>query len=316
MWPGEIESTPTQEKIFHQGIQPDPFHQQDQQELSELGTRIMSAHLRSSDPAHTQAMQVYRQMEKRFNLALVKANTAEGRERETVDGFDLSRVQLIPSYATRTWTSVSLDPQTILFRVDDVSPVTRILAFQHLKDMFEFQQTVTGFKVIHDDARVLATCQESKLFGGTRRQDICRLQIWHASTSQPKHDLPSTSAGTQPYLKTPSSARDSHRYSQTSFSSSRSPNGSLLTLSPGQKRSYSPSVFSSKSKPSFSSRSSVVQELSLPGQGAEGGIYTAPILPCIVLFSLKAPERGNEAPVRSFLIIDGRSRRRDDDIAC
>lgn len=281
MWPGEMETTPTQEKeLFHQRDRPESFQQhpsrdsfqQDQDDISELGTRIISAHLKSPDPISTQAMQVYRQTGKRFNLVLVKANKVESRERGTVDGYDLSKVQIIPSYGTRTWTSVSLNPQTVLFRVDDVSPVTRILTFQQTKDMFEFQQSVTGFKVVHDDARVLATSQETKsLFGGSRRQDLCRLQIWLAPVTKIASDVPSMgigSASIQPYLTTRTSQRDSRRSSQTTFSSSRSPNRSFLTLSPRQSRpKNTPSVFSSASKPSISSRSSVIQELTMPGQG-------------------------------------------------
>ena len=84
------------------------------------------------------------------------------------DGFDLEKVQIVPSYAKRTWNSPSLDPQTMVFKTDDMSPVSRTLAFYQTKgasnilsidvfkltltpDMFEFQQVVTGYKVIHDE---------------------------------------------------------------------------------------------------------------------------------------------------------------------
>jgi hypothetical protein len=84
------------------------------------------------------------------------------------DGFDLEKVQIVPSYAKRTWTTPALDPQTMVFKTDDMSPVSRTLAFYQTKgasimtstdvlnltstpDMFEFQQALTGYKVIHDE---------------------------------------------------------------------------------------------------------------------------------------------------------------------
>jgi hypothetical protein len=84
------------------------------------------------------------------------------------DGFDIDKVQIIPSYAKRTWTTPASEPQTMAFKTDEMSPITRTLAFYQTKgesyirstnsfkltstpDMFEFQQAVTGYKVIHDE---------------------------------------------------------------------------------------------------------------------------------------------------------------------
>ncbi|KAF8855615.1 hypothetical protein BDZ45DRAFT_692391 [Acephala macrosclerotiorum] len=54
------------------------------------------------------------------------------------DNCDLKRVEIIPSYAMRCWTSPSLHPQTIVFRTDSDAPVSRALIFQQNKDLFEF----------------------------------------------------------------------------------------------------------------------------------------------------------------------------------
>jgi hypothetical protein len=69
----------------------------------------------------------------------------------------------------RTWTASSLEPQTILFRTDHRSPLSRTLIFQQKKglllehtcvedhklrlnsDMFEFQQKLTGYNIGYDE---------------------------------------------------------------------------------------------------------------------------------------------------------------------
>lgn len=69
----------------------------------------------------------------------------------------------------RTWTASSLEPQTILFRTDHRSPISRTLIFQQKKglisentciedhklrlilDMFEFQHKLTGYNVGFDE---------------------------------------------------------------------------------------------------------------------------------------------------------------------
>ncbi|KAN0075078.1 hypothetical protein V8E54_007689 [Elaphomyces granulatus] len=266
-------------------------------EPRELGTRIISAHLRSSDLNYTQTLEVYRQTEKRFSLVLVKASISEGRDKETTDGYDLEDVRITPSYAMRTWASLPAEPQTIRFRTDSRSPLYRSLTFYQLKDMFEFQQAITGYKVVHDDARVLTTSQQSKLLGGRRRQDFCRLQIWTASPS--KSDA--TTAGRTVYAASTSSA--SIRSSQTSLlnSPTQPRKSSVFSLSSvsGKTKTYATSISSSSS-------SSVTTDLQVPANfvvPASGAVYVPPVTPCIVLFAHRVPERGEEVS-RSFLIID------------
>jgi hypothetical protein len=51
------------------------------------------------------------------------------------DNYDLEQVRMIPSYAMRTWTAPSLEPQTIIFRTDDGSLIPRTLVFQENKGL-------------------------------------------------------------------------------------------------------------------------------------------------------------------------------------
>lgn len=158
---------------------------------------------------------------------------------------------------------------------------------------------------MHDDSRVLTTCQESKMLGGSSRQDLCRLQLWSA----PSPKLSSSNIQS-PYLDA------SRRTSQTSFtpsiSSNRSPNGSNLTLQNRRQSSSGMSIFSSRLGSIGSSRSSVVVDApTLPdalggSTGVKGGIYGGPVLPCVVLLCHRAPELGSrdESTWRSFLIVD------------
>jgi hypothetical protein len=67
------------------------------------------------------------------------------------DNFDLDYVEIIPLYAMRTWTSPSSNPQTMLFRTDSVAPFSRTLVFKQDKNLFEFQQAITGYRVNHDE---------------------------------------------------------------------------------------------------------------------------------------------------------------------
>jgi hypothetical protein len=145
---------------------------------------------------------------------------------------------------------------------------------------------------------VLTTSQESKLLGGRRRQDFCRLQIWTASP--PMFESPI--AGQTIYAQSTSSA--SRRSSETS----------LLNMSPRRKSSvFTLSSVSLKGKTytnsiSSSSSSSVIMDSQsptnfvVPAGGAT--VYTPPVTPCIVLFAHRVPGRGEEEK-RSFLVIDG-----------
>ncbi|KAH8649407.1 hypothetical protein BGZ60DRAFT_520732 [Tricladium varicosporioides] len=261
----------------------------------ELGVKIKSTHLRASDPSYTQTISVYRQTEKRFNLQLLSTSTSERREKETIDGYDIEHVQIIPHYAKRTWTSPSSEPQTILFRVDSISPVYRVLAFHQNKDLFEFQQAITGYKVVHDDIRVLVTSQESKLLRGTRRQDLCRLQLWSAPS--PRADVSTTAQ--MPYLE-PTAPE-------------------VFTISKPPRRKYSASnmfLFSSKLRSSSSSKRSVITDPLSPSnfdvpagpKNTKDTIYQAPAMPCIVLFAHKVQNMSRVSEerqtLRSFLIIE------------
>jgi hypothetical protein len=157
-----------------------------------------------------------------------------------------------------------------------------------------------------NSTRVLTTSYESKLLSGSRRQELCRLQLWLAPA--PKVDNQSaTSSGTAtPYSTAAGLA--SRRSSQTSFTSSNSARrkSAMSALS----------MFSGGMRSSSSSRSSVVHDPpTLPsfdgsvGAGStRAAIYTPPILPCVVLFAHKAPAHGGdrENTLRSFLIVDSK----------
>jgi len=155
-----------------------------------------------------------------------------------------------------------------------------------------------------NSTRVLTTSYESKLLGGSRRQDLCRLQLWLAPT--PKVDIQSASSSgtTTPYST--AAGLDSRRSSQTSFTSSNS----------ARKKSGTSalSMFSGGMRSSSSSRSSVVHDPpTLPSfDGSVGAgstrvaICTPPVFPCVVLFAHKAPAHDGEREntLRSFLIVD------------
>ncbi|KUJ21640.1 uncharacterized protein LY89DRAFT_767791 [Mollisia scopiformis] len=169
------------------------------------------------------------------------------------DNYDFDHVEIVPSYALRTWATASVHPLTMLFKTDGAAPFSRNLVFQQNKDLFEFQQAITGFKVKHDDTRVLATSQESKILGGSRRQDLCRLQLW--SAPPPVIDFADVSGSSSSR-----STSEARRASQTSFSSSSTMTGQ------SRKKPSAPSMFSSTSRKSTSSRKSIaIDTPSLPG---------------------------------------------------
>ncbi|KAF8865685.1 hypothetical protein BDZ45DRAFT_736257 [Acephala macrosclerotiorum] len=249
---------------------------------------------RIQHPDYTQTLQVYKQTETRSSLVLVKTSLSGGREKESTDNYDLGQVQVIPSYALRTWTAPSLEPQTMMFRTDQNSPFSRTLVFhQNRGYMFDFQQKMTGYRVVHDEPRVLATSQESKLLGGSNRQDLGRLQLWSAPPPS-KDDIKSSSS-----QSSTSHTSSSKRMSQASSSSNSS-----------SKKKSTPSIFSRTSRSSSASRSTiVVQPPSYIGtNGSQNPILLAPIAPCVVLFAHKAPTisarvEGRDIS-RSFLVIE------------
>ncbi|CZR61863.1 uncharacterized protein PAC_11760 [Phialocephala subalpina] len=206
------------------------------------------------------------------------------------DNYDLGQVQLNPSYALRTWTAPSLEPQTINFRTDQNSPFSRTLVFHQNKDMFDFQQKMTGYRVVHDEPRVLATSQESKLLGGSNRQDLGRLQLWSAPP-------PSKDDSKVPPSETSLSSRK--RMSQASSSSNSS-----------SKKKSTPSIFSRTSRSSSASRSTIVTHPPsyVTTSSSQNPVLFPPIAPCVVLFAHKAPTisarvEGRDIS-RSFLVIE------------
>ncbi len=184
------------------------------------------------------------------------------------------------------------------------------VALTSAADMLEFQQAVTGYKVVHDEsvllgavyypsprmlttsrARVLATVQESRLLGGSRRQELCRLQIWTAPPAQANASKTPLSVSTSTAMK--------KRLSGTTLK-----NPSVFASS---------SVSSQRKKSTFSSSSSIPEnpdishphrsEFAIPADSTT--VFAPPIAPCIVLFAHKAPDRADrEGTSRSFLVID------------
>lgn len=137
-----------------------------------------------------------------------------------------------------------------------------------------------------------------------RRQDLCRLQLWLAPP--PNINIQTSTKG--PYSSPSSTPPDSRRASQTSFTSSK--------FARRKSSASALSMFSSGMRSSSSSRSSVVNDPpSLPNFDSSAGasstkvaIYSAPVLPCIVLFAHKAPAHDGEREetLRSFLVVDSK----------
>lgn len=261
-------------------------------DLRERGTL-----LKSPDQNYTQTLRILRQTESHSSLVLMMTPLSEGREKETTDNYELDKVQIVPSYAMRTWTSSSLEPQTILFRTDHRSPLSRTLVFQQKKDMFEFQHKLTGYNVGYDEARVLATSQESTLLGGSSRQDLCRLQLWYAPTPNPEENLALLSPAPPPVSTAPGSKRTSWSSRSTSSSS-----GSRT------KRLSTPSIFSIRSSSSGRSSVAVDPPSYTAPTSSRVAVHTAPIAPCAVLFAHKAPTLAEKLEgrdvSRSFLVIE------------
>jgi len=264
----------------------------------------------SSDPAYSSSLRLFHQTEKWYNLMLLRsALSVAGRVRETIDSFDVANAQLIPSYAVQTLPSTSVEPRTIRFKADCHSPIIRDLAFTHTKDMFTFQQALTGYTVVHDCGRVLTTCQESRFFGGKRRQDLCRLQIWTAWQSKAQRECVSPTpligqsslnlsrgTPTQPPFSSP---RMSHSRRESTFT--------LPIPPPGTGPHYTPSITSNTMSESGSALSGYPF-----GSPIFGGVVRpppiAPISPCLVLFAHKITSIENTADIvaRSFLIVDSK----------
>ena len=131
---------------------------------------------------------------------------------------------------------------------------------------------------------MLVTSQESKFLGGSRRQDLCRLQIWTTKVDAP--------LATQTPLSSVTAIPSRRRSSVFTLS----------TVSSGLRKSAN-SANSTSSSSSLTTDIQTQASFGVPVRGA--AVYAHPVMPCIVLFAHKVPERGeNEEISRSFLIID------------
>jgi hypothetical protein len=150
--------------------------------------------------------------------------------------------------------------------------------------------------------RVLVTSHESRFLGGSRRQRLCRLQIWTAPQQK------SGSVVGPLGMQTPSIAsfstvsvigRAGSSMSQIPPTNSRSP---FNLTSPS---SLSPRTMSAVSTSSGSSGNATItpEQRQGPARGTKAHLPLVP--PCIVFFEQEANARDESDTTRSFLVVEG-----------
>ena len=69
----------------------------------------------------------------------------------------------------------------VLFKGDEDSGEDRALSFLKLTDLLDFQQAITGYKVVYDDPDIRTLLFQSTGFwiGGKKTAEVGRVQIWN-----------------------------------------------------------------------------------------------------------------------------------------
>lgn len=126
----------------------------------------------------TQELALVRQSDTKLQMRQTSSKISGAPNHNTIrDPINLLRARYVPLYAD---PSTSPEVLNVTFKGDDDSGEDRALSFLKLTDLLDFQQAITGYKVVYDDPDIRTLLFQSTGFlkSGKKTGEVGRVQIW------------------------------------------------------------------------------------------------------------------------------------------
>ncbi|KAL9131579.1 MAG: hypothetical protein Q9217_000536 [Psora testacea] len=139
---------------------------------------ILRVSLLSSSRHRKQELVLIRRSDIKLQMQNFSSKITGPPNREIIrDHINLERAYFVPLYAS---PDSSPEAFNIVFRGDESAGEDTALRFLKLKDMLDFQQAITAYKVVFDepDIRTLLF-QATGFFSGKKTAEVGRIQIWN-----------------------------------------------------------------------------------------------------------------------------------------
>ena len=139
---------------------------------------ILRVSLLSSSRHRKQELVLIRQSDSKLQMQNFSSKITGAPNREIVrDHINLERAYYVSLYASPKSSPEALN---VVFRGDESAGEDTALSFLKLKDLLDFQQAITGYKVVFDEPDIKTLLfQASGLFGGKKTAEVGRIQIWN-----------------------------------------------------------------------------------------------------------------------------------------
>ena len=138
---------------------------------------ILRVTLASSSRHRKQELVITRRNETKLQMQNFSSRTTGPTNREVVkEGINLERAYFVPLYASPNSLATAMN---IVFRGDESTQEDTALSFLNMNDLLKFQQAITGYRVVLDDADISTHLYKSTgVFSGKWNSEVGRLQIW------------------------------------------------------------------------------------------------------------------------------------------
>lgn len=138
---------------------------------------ILRVTMDSRDRNTRQELVLIRKSEKKLQLQNFTSRIAGPPSRDVIrDWVNLDKAYFVPLYATPQSSPRAMN---VIFRGDQTSSEDTALMFLKMTELLDFQQAITGYKVVLDDADVATHgYQSTGVFTGKHSREVGRIQIW------------------------------------------------------------------------------------------------------------------------------------------
>ncbi|KAH6622697.1 hypothetical protein F5144DRAFT_581216 [Chaetomium tenue] len=159
---------------------------QEEDDNPRRGERVAVCRLRGTNATPEQLLEIYREKGNQEHLTII--TSGPGRA-DRVHDVDLRFVHLAPSIEA---VRPNGGPYSVTLSTTNSRGEGGFrLAFQSEEDAFEFQESMTGYKVVDDYPNTVVTRQHAgRVLGGERRSDTGRVQLWSSSRRSAGFQLP------------------------------------------------------------------------------------------------------------------------------
>ena len=138
---------------------------------------ILRVNLDSCDRNTRQELVLIRKSDHKLQLQNCTSRMTGAPNRDVIrDWVNLDRAYFVPLYAVPKSSPRAMN---VIFRGDESSSEDNALMFKKMTELLDFQQAITGYKVILDDADIRThSFKSTGVFTGKHFRDVGRIQIW------------------------------------------------------------------------------------------------------------------------------------------